>query len=104
MLLSAAVNVIQKLGDRLVPVIAIRQVATNGVKPPKIVTAMAKLSDTPMPRVRVGLPVESRHDRREPCPARPRQSHADAGHLLACILCFAQESGSGIIADAGRRT
>ena len=33
---------------------AMSQVATKGVKPPKIVTATAKLSDTPIPRTRVG--------------------------------------------------
>ena len=59
MILSAAVNMIQKLGDRLLPVTAISQVATNGVKPPKIVTAMAKLNDTPIPRTGVGKSSES---------------------------------------------
>ncbi len=53
-MLSAAVNMIQKLGDRRLPVSAISEVATNGVKPPKIVTATAKLNDTPMPRTGVG--------------------------------------------------
>ena len=53
-MLSAAVNMIQKLGDSLLPVIAISEVATNGVNPPNIVTATAKLNDTPIPRTDVG--------------------------------------------------
>jgi hypothetical protein len=42
------VELLEKLGDRLLPVTAMSQVATKGVKPPKIITATVKLNDTPI--------------------------------------------------------